>query len=55
MMLVPGMLLGGRMVMSHESHHQDMGEWAEKNHAVKQYIVERDLEDGHQQNPHHRD
>jgi hypothetical protein len=55
MMLMLGMLLVRGMIMSHKSHHQDVRKRAKKDHAVKQYIVERELKDGYQQDPHHWD
>ena len=53
LMLMMGLLFSGSMVVSHESHHQQMRERAEQNHAVEQDIVERDSKDGNQHDPDH--
>jgi hypothetical protein len=48
------MLLGG-MVMTHETHHQQMRQWAEQDHAVEQHIVQRHFEERNQHYSYNRD
>jgi hypothetical protein len=37
------------MIIPHETHHQQMRERAQQNHAVEQHIVERDFKERNQE------
>jgi hypothetical protein len=41
------------MIVAHKSHHQQMRKWAQQNHAIEEYIVERDFKDRNEHDSYH--